>query len=336
MQKFQYLFNELDSEESMEALAALLGSGYANGIIPVYPPAGTGSVRKLKLEQGLSLRVFDFEPAVDIEFCKIGNDFSDEKKFHLVFFFAPELLTIKNKKIDKSFPVQKGMNVLFASDDISIELDVPAGKTFRALHLSITATWLQKAYEAAEPGLLLFIQQLVENTVPSVFFESTPPNEFLALDKLHRSVSSGRYDALQVKAETLFLVSRFFNKIFSRSPQEVLSSKFVYYDKMMLVEKLLADHLEKKLPPVDYIARQSAMSTSTLKRHFKLMFGKSIYEYYLNLKMDYAKKIIMDGSFSVNEVAFMLDYEKVSNFIDMFKKYHGISPGVLRRTIASS
>lgn len=60
------------------------------------------------------------------------------------------------------------------------------------------------------------------------------------------------------------------------------------------------------------------------------MFGKSIYEYYLELKMDYAKRLLMERPLSVNEVASMLDYEKVSNFIDMFKRHHGITPGVLR------
>jgi len=37
---------------------------------------------------------------------------------------------------------------------------------------------------------------------------------------------------------------------------------------------------------------------------------------------------------TVNEIATRLDYEKVNNFISMFKRYHGISPGSLRRKIA--
>jgi AraC-like DNA-binding protein len=52
--------------------------------------------------------------------------------------------------------------------------------------------------------------------------------------------------------------------------------------------------------------------------------------------LPFTNEVLMHCPASVKEVAFMLDYEKVSNFIDMFKKFHGISPGVLRRTVVSS
>ena len=104
---------------------------------------------------------------------------------------------------------------------------------------------------------------------------------------------------------------------------------------MLEVEKILITHLQKTLPSIEIIAREVVLSESTLKRHFKLMFGKSIYEYYLGMKMDLAKRMLLEKPLSVNEVATMLDYEKVSNFIEMFKKHHGFSPGSIRKKNSS-
>jgi AraC-like DNA-binding protein len=110
-----------------------------------------------------------------------------------------------------------------------------------------------------------------------------------------------------------------------------LKEKNLYHDKMVEVEAILRSHLHMSLPSIETISKQLAISESTLKRHFKLVYGKSIYEYYLGLKMDLAMQILLEKPFSVTEVATMLDYGKVSNFIDMFKKRHGFSPGTLRK-----
>jgi AraC-like DNA-binding protein len=45
--------------------------------------------------------------------------------------------------------------------------------------------------------------------------------------------------------------------------------------------------------------------------------------------MDFAKKMLLEKPMRVNEVAALLDYDKVSNFIRMFKRRHGFSPGSL-------
>ena len=99
----------------------------------------------------------------------------------------------------------------------------------------------------------------------------------------------------------------------------------------MEAEAILQAHLQKNLPRLQNIAQQVALSESTLKRYFKAIFGKSVYEYYLEKKMDFAKTLMMGKPISVNETAELLGYEKVSNFIDIFKKHHGFSPGSMKK-----
>ncbi len=219
------------------------------------------------------------------------------------------------------------------SNDVSSDIEITTESKLQAIDISFTATWLMQAFGDADESLLRFINHVQNNSKPTVFLESTSSIEYRTLTDIHTTASADAKSSLQIKAGVLSLLSGFFNKMCNKSVEAAIASRFIYADKMMEVEKLLIAHLEKKLPGIEAIARQVALGESTLKRHFKLMFGKSIYEYYLELKMDFAKRVMLEQELSVNQVATMLDYEKVSNFIDMFKRHHGMSPGAFRHSI---
>jgi AraC-like DNA-binding protein len=89
--------------------------------------------------------------------------------------------------------------------------------------------------------------------------------------------------------------------------------------------------LQKSPPRMSIIAKTVALSESTLKRYFKLIFGKSVYEYYLSRKMELAIALLSQKPYSVNEIAEVMGYEKVSHFIEIFKRHHGCSPGSMKK-----
>lgn len=103
------------------------------------------------------------------------------------------------------------------------------------------------------------------------------------------------------------------------------------YVKMDEIRSILSKHLESKLPSLPALAKKVEVSESTLKRNFKYVFGTSIYEYYLQSKMEWARQLFHDKSLSVKEVAFRLGYEKPSSFIKIFKRIYHYPPGELRR-----
>jgi len=122
-----------------------------------------------------------------------------------------------------------------------------------------------------------------------------------------------------------------------RSPvNKRFENKILYHDKILMAEKLLEENLQGIFPGVDTIAKKVTLSESTLKRYFKTIFRRSLYEHYLELKMEHAKKLLFERRATVNEVASILNYENVSSFIETFKKHHGYSPGQLKREIRTA
>lgn len=119
-----------------------------------------------------------------------------------------------------------------------------------------------------------------------------------------------------------------FTKVVNRKEAELIQST-VNYDQMIQAEKLITENI-KTPPKIEAIARKVHMSVSSLLRQFKLIYGKSIYEYYVEKKMELAKKMILESSITIKEMAEMLGYNQASPFIEAFSKYHGYSPGSLK------
>jgi AraC-like DNA-binding protein len=69
---------------------------------------------------------------------------------------------------------------------------------------------------------------------------------------------------------------------------------------------------------------------SSLLRQFKMMFGKSIHQYYVEKKMELAKRMLLQERMTVKEIADRLGYKQASPFIDDFTRFHGYSPGRLK------
>ncbi len=63
-----------------------------------------------------------------------------------------------------------------------------------------------------------------------------------------------------------------------------------------------------------------------LSEEIKETYGKPVFQYLLDYKMDKAAKLLSDGKYNVNEVSIELGYSNSSHFIHAFKKKFGITP----------
>ena len=330
MDNFQFYFCELDSDSSFSHLAGSFGSKFSNGQIQVPIDYGTGSIKRILFEDGINLRVCDICLTRPMLWHKLAA--SEQKKgYHISFAINPADIIERHPVVQgMQFP-KNNLNTVFFSNDISFQFELKAEERFRVIDISFSGDWLHQHFSEKDSSLSDFISDLNKNPHPVVFFESSSVPEHNFLVDLHESAFTTSNGTYVIKERVLSLLTEFFNRLHRKAPANKLRQRNVHYDKMIQVEKILHSHLQQTLPSIDAIAKQVSLSESTLKRHFKIMYGKSIYEYYLELKMTLAKRILTEKPVSVNEVAAMLDYGKVSNFIDMFKKHHGYSPGSMRR-----
>ena len=330
-----YNFSEIDSKESFSKLGISLGGQTVNNLIQLPDESGEGLIRKIDFEPGLHIRTWDFKLNRAFVLQRVAEKNSQPgTAFTIVYVLSNDTVSLHTPSLKKDILLHGNMNILLLANNIDIDFKFEAGNEVKAVDISMGSGWIKNQFTEADPQYDCFLAGIKNNNKPVVYVQPGSSTEYRTVIDLHTHAFSGTKGKLYLKAKTLSLVSDFLNRAFSSVPHELIDNNVLHQDKMLMVEKILDDHIEKDLPSIELIARQAALSESTLKRHFKSMFGKSIYEYYLQKKMDHAKRLLLEKPVTVKEVAYRLGYEKTSNFIHIFKKFHTYSPGYLKKNIA--
>ena len=84
---------------------------------------------------------------------------------------------------------------------------------------------------------------------------------------------------------------------------------------------------------VKYLAAYFETSISNISHFFKKNVGVSISQYIDQIKLDKAKELLENSDSKISEIAKMLRYNNSTVFIEMFKKYEGMTPGGYRENM---
>lgn len=82
----------------------------------------------------------------------------------------------------------------------------------------------------------------------------------------------------------------------------------------------------KNPPSLLELSKEIDLSLKKLKKGFKEIYGKPVFKYLLDFKMEKAKQLLNNGKLNVNEVSYIIGYSSASHFIAAFKKKYGITP----------
>jgi len=78
------------------------------------------------------------------------------------------------------------------------------------------------------------------------------------------------------------------------------------------------------------LAREVGTNEQYVKQHFKLLYGKTVFNYLLDLRMEKAKQLLISRSHKIADIAEKTGYRHPSHFSTAFKKYFGYLPTAIR------
>lgn len=237
-------------------------------------------------------------------------------QFTLVYFSQANVASISINGQPATGLANIQNQVLFANHNTSAEITFTEGSPVQGISIVFTAEWLQKQF--ANAGLFLDVASIIN--LASKLFNNTSEENI----QIKRLVS-----LVEDKKSILTVKSHFYSLVYSiikhLTTEEENNADLIKYPVMQAVEKVIVGSVMGKMPTLKQLADQFFMSIASLKRHFKLAFGSSIYNYFLSKKMEYAKDMLLNAK-SVKEVCYALSYENVSHFTLIFKKYHACCP----------
>lgn len=97
---------------------------------------------------------------------------------------------------------------------------------------------------------------------------------------------------------------------------------------LIIEEAFLYDYKDITL---DSLSSQLGLGNRQTERLLKLHYGKSFQQKKTEARMSAACSLLLDGSRSVSDIAFILGYSSVEHFSGAFKKHMGITPSAYRK-----
>ena len=98
------------------------------------------------------------------------------------------------------------------------------------------------------------------------------------------------------------------------------------------VQDYIKDNYYDNNLKVEQIAEMLNLDRKYLSQLFKKKTGQSIQEFLISHRLEVAKYQLAKGT-SINDVAFFVGFNSITNFSRMFKKHVGISPGTWRKQL---
>ncbi len=116
-----------------------------------------------------------------------------------------------------------------------------------------------------------------------------------------------------------------------QSPYLVRRSDKSHGDKEIVdTQGWLEDHFNEDVT-VDQLATRVRMTRRTFERRFREATGESPRHYIQHLRVERAKRFLLDGGMTFDEITYSVGYEDSSTFSRVFKKNTGLSPNSYKR-----
>lgn len=101
-------------------------------------------------------------------------------------------------------------------------------------------------------------------------------------------------------------------------------------DALYGVRNALAASLDKPLPTGELV-RLSGMNELKLRRLFRQVFGRGLYPYVQQLRMQEAARLLKEEQLSVSETGYRLGFTNLSHFGRVFEAHWGVKPKIWSR-----
>jgi len=165
-----------------------------------------------------------------------------------------------------------------------------------------------------------------ENSTQKYYKEDDISNTMLfALNQMLLYRTSSITKDLYLKSK----IYEIFSLIFDNKNIDIDQCPFIMNDdqlkKIRLAKEIIINRYMDPPTLID-LSKEINLSLRKLKQGFKETYGRTVFKYLFEYKMELALKLLKDGENNVNEVSFKLGYSNASHFIYAFKSRFGITP----------
>ncbi|WP_374164054.1 helix-turn-helix domain-containing protein [Arcticibacter sp. MXS-1] len=307
---------ELKSKDGLGMLAAFareVGSTVENGRVEVPEKFGVGYIQGFTFDNRLRMMIRNYE---------LHQDFAISRKNQpsnmLIFNFQH---IINTGKIPAGTKVQPSVQI--TTQGLNAELFVPKNTVQNSIAMVIDAGYLRELIGTHIDHPL--VNTILENEQPLLFEEIVVAPLLKVVDEIVTANVPVLLRDFYYKLKTQELICQLLIALVSRHDKKVYGLNIADIKMLYQVKERLLENLEQA-PSIAELSSFSGMSESKLKRLFNQVFGKSIFQYFQNFRMQEAARLLKEERLSVSEVGYQLGFSNLGHFAKVFEEVIGVKP----------
>lgn len=219
-------------------------------------------------------------------------------------------------------PEEKSLLLYNPQKQLPVHLEIKGQSAIICLMISI------KKFHSLFSSEAEFIGFLTEENKEKKYYteEKITPAIAIVLTQMLNATMHPSVKNLFYKGKTYELLSLVFNY---NEEQNIDNCPFLSDEEDVLKIKQAKDIIIQQMtepPTLQELADHIGLNIKKLKIGFKQIYGDSVFSFLFDYKMEYARKLLDEGNYNVNEVGLKIGYSSASHFISAFKKKYGITP----------
>lgn len=151
------------------------------------------------------------------------------------------------------------------------------------------------------------------------------PSEILILNQIFKEHLHYSLHELYLKGKVYELLSLYFNK----NEEEDQACPFLEdednVEKIKKAKQIVINNMADP-PSLQEIADNIVLSVPKLKEGFKHIYGDTVFNFLLDYKLEYARRLLLSKKHNISEISNQIGYSAASHFISAFKKKYGTTP----------
>lgn len=289
-------------------------------------PQGSLSFQEEILPKKISILQSHYFFKEDVRLHGKGLDDLLEIQFNL----SEEAITFHDFKKNSTISFANAANIIYLnSEDNFASINFKKDINYQTFDIHIPLNYLENYY-----GLSSIMDCFIDNIINSRSAVLLSEQLYItpAISNLLLSIKHSTYEGLTRK---IYLESKAHELIAllceGSNNTDLTLNTLQKQDKeaIYLAADLIIQNLDQPLTIVE-LAKRVGINQTKLKNGFHSIFNNTIFGYLQDIRMQQAKKYLVDTDLSIQEIGFLVGYQNSANFSNAFKKIHGYSPIKLR------
>ncbi|TZF85757.1 helix-turn-helix transcriptional regulator (plasmid) [Pedobacter sp. BS3] len=238
---------------------------------------------------------------------------------------------VRSKHGSFDLTIDAGRHQLFFFPEVKGQLTYPRFQDRNTLEIILAVSFLKRLFNNNLDILKHFGAGIEKNQPVFAANSCMPitPEMFLVISQIRQCTYTGLFRKVYIESKVVELLLMQIEQSDTYGEQAKSALQKSDVEKFHYLKELIADNPYKPYS-LAQLSEIGGINNFKLKKGFRQLFGKTVFGYITEVRMQKARELIMQGEKSIAEIAYLSGYKNPQHFTVAFKKQFDCLPSNLK------